>query len=281
MKPQVKLNDLLQMPKEQYEDIRVKFNVRSPDDEDPIEVYKDDPESINTSWLLWHGGRRYYPHPGIVAICLVRLNTGSDLWLLTTIKKITKLLNVSDDTGYEGEELEKFKSLYGRLVLRYHKSDRSVVKKYSTVADKLIVHELLPDIFDGDDFPGYDKVRLTHKQLNRIVRNQKRDWVAALENQKAVYLITDTASGKLYVGSATSENGMLLARWSDYIDSGHGGNDGLRELIKKKGLSYASQHFVYSILENYNARVDDQIIMSRESWWKDTLQTRQFGYNRN
>lgn len=52
MKPQVKLNDLLQMPKEQYEDIRVKFNVRSPDDEDPIEVYKDDPESINTSWLL-------------------------------------------------------------------------------------------------------------------------------------------------------------------------------------------------------------------------------------
>lgn len=200
---------------------------------------------------------------------------------MTTIKKITKLLNVSDDTGYEGEELEKFKSLYGRLVLRYHKSDRSVVKKYSTVADKLIVHELLPDIFDGDDFPGYDKVRLTHKQLNRIVRNQKRDWVAALENQKAVYLITDTASGKLYVGSATSENGMLLARWSDYIDSGHGGNDGLRELIKKKGLSYASQHFVYSILENYNLRVDDQIIMSRESWWKDTLQTRQFGYNRN
>ena len=113
--------------------------------------------------------------------------------------------------------------IYCKCQLRYHKSDRSVVKKYSTVADKLIVHELLPDIFDGDDFPGYDKVRLTHKQLNRIVRNQKRDWVAALENQKAVYLITDTASGKLYVGSATSENGMLLARWSDYIDSGHGG----------------------------------------------------------
>ena len=38
---------------------------------------------------------------------------------------------------------------------------------------------------------------------------------------------------------------------------------------------------VYSILENYNARVDDHIVLSRESWWKDVLLTRQFGYNHN
>ena len=274
---QLKLNDLLQIPKEQFEDIRVKFNICSPY-EDPLEVYKNDPERINTSWLFWREKRRYYPFPGIVAISLIRLSY--DTWLLTTIKKVTKLLD-GDGVAYEGEEVDRYKSLYGRVILRYHKSSMQGVMKYSTVVDDLVVHELLPGTFDGDDFPGYDRVRLTYDQLKRIVRNRKRDWIAALENQKAVYLITDTQTGKMYVGSATSENGMLLTRWQNYVDSGHGGNVGLIELMEKRGFSYIKRNFVYSILENYNARVDDHVILVRESWWKDTLLTRKFGYNRN
>ena len=276
--PQLKLNDLLRIPEEQFGNIRVKFNICSPY-EDPLEVYKSDPEKINTSWLFWREQRRYYPHTGILAISLVRLS--SETWLLTTIKKITKLLDVTEGVGYEGDEIGKYRSLYGRVILRYHKSSMQGVMKYSTVFEELVVHELLPDTFEGDDFPGYEKVRLTYDQLARIVHNQKRDWVAALENQKAVYLITDVRTGKMYVGSATSENGMLLARWRNYVDNGHGGNVMLKELIDKKGFLYVRENFVYTILENYNARVDDQIILTRESWWKDTLQTRQFGYNRN
>ena len=277
MTNQLKLNDLLQIPKEQFGDIRVKFNIPSPY-EDPIEVYKNDPERINTSWLFWREKRRHYPYPGILAICLVRLSY--DMWLLTTIKKVTKLLD-GDGVAYEGVEVDRFKSLYGRLILKYHKSAMQGVMKYSTVEDGLTIHELLPDTFEGDEFPGYDKVRLTYDQLYRIVRNQKRDWIAALGNQRAVYLITDIKTGKMYVGSATSENGMLLARWRNYVDSGHGGNIGLIELMRKEGFPYIKQNFVYSILENYNARVDDHIVLSRESWWKDVLLTRQFGYNYN
>ncbi len=105
---QLKLNDLLQIPKEQFEDIRVKFNICSPY-EDPLEVYKNDPEKINTSWLFWREKRRYYPYPGIVAISLIRLSY--DTWLLTTIKKVTKLLE-GDGVAYEGEEVDRYKSLY-------------------------------------------------------------------------------------------------------------------------------------------------------------------------
>lgn len=36
-----------------------------------------------------------------------------------------------------------------------------------------------------------------------------------------------------------------------------------------------------STLVNYNARVDDHVILERESWWKETLQSRAFGYNSN
>ena len=178
-------------------------------------------QEVNTVWLLWQGSkRRYYTRVGIIAINLIPLS--GDTWLLTTIKEITKILDVKEDVGYEARELPEYSSLYGRLILKFHKTSMQGVLKYETVRNDLVVHELLPDPFDGDDFPGYDKVRLTYDQLNRIIVNKKCDWIAALENQKAVYLITDTNNGKLYVGSATSSCGMLLSRWSAYASNGHG-----------------------------------------------------------
>ncbi|MBQ4284183.1 MAG: hypothetical protein IJB96_09690 [Lachnospira sp.] len=62
---------------------------------------------------------------------------------------------------------------------------------------------------------------------------------------------------------------------------GHGGNKELKLLVEEKGFDYVKMHFQYSILENYNAKVDDHVILSRESWWKETLQSRVFGYNAN
>lgn len=163
--------------------------------------------------------------------------------VLTTIKEITELVDVQDDVGYEARELPEYAPLYGRLILKFHKGSQQGVMKYDTVREKLIVHELLPDTFDGDDFPGYDRVRLTYDQLNRIIVNKKRDWVAALENQKAVYLITDTNNGKFYVGSATSNYGMLLARWSAYANNGHGGNVELVKLVEQEGFDYVKKYF--------------------------------------
>lgn len=96
-----------------------------------------------------------------------------------------------------------------------------------------------------------------------------------------MYLITDKNNGKLYVGSATGENGMLLQRWQNYAENGHGGNVELKALIEREGFEYIKQNFQYSILENYNSKVDDESILTRESWWKETLQSRRFGYNSN
>ena len=152
---------------------------------------------------------------------------------------------------------------------------------YSTVRNDMEVLQLLPAAFDGDEFPGYDNVRLSYVQLASILERRKQSWIAALENQKAVYLITDTYNGKLYVGSATSDSGMLLQRWSNYVENGHGGNKELVTLVKEKGFDYVQKYFQYSILENYNAKIDDHVVLKREAWWKDTLHSRQFGYNAN
>lgn len=65
------------------------------------------------------------------------------------------------------------------------------------------------------------------------------------------------------------------------MNNGHGGNKELVALVEREGFDYVRENFQYSILENYNAKVDDHIILERESWWKETLQSRVWGYNSN
>jgi hypothetical protein len=55
----------------------------------------------------------------------------------------------------------------------------------------------------------------------------------------------------------------------------------LKEIVSELGFDYIKKYFQYSILENYNARTDDQLVLNRESWWKKTLGTRAFGLNSN
>ena len=271
------LNDLLHFPKELLENAKIRFN-QYDSLANPMELYLKDPEIVNTQWLFWRTKQRYFK-VGQIAVCLLKLSP--DTWLLTTIKRITKELDVLNGINYEGQELDEYQQYYGRVIIKYHKTAQTQGINYPTISSELEVLQLLPTTFDGDEFPGYDNVKLSYSQLLTILQRKKQSWISALENQKAVYLITDTSNGKLYVGSATGDNGMLLQRWQQYAQNGHGGNKELITLINSKGFDYVKKHFQYSILENYNSKIDDHVILKRESWWKDVLQSRRFGYNGN
>lgn len=273
----IMLNDLLRFDAAEVPNVRVKFNIYNGYD-DPLDLYKTNPDEVNVTWFLWHDDRRYF-NVGQTAICLLKLR--GDQWLLTTIKKITRLLDVTDGVGYDADEVKEYEQYFGRLVVEYHNPCRTMGRKYENVMDELEVVQILNEQYTGNEFPGYENVRLSYPLLKNIVDRQLPGWVDALRNQKAVYLITDTKTGKMYVGSATSQTGMLLQRWSSYAADGHGGNVELRELVKQQGLDYVKENFQYSILENYNARMDDGYILKRESWWKETLCTRTHGYNKN
>lgn len=273
----IMLNDLLRFDAAEVPNVRVKFNISNGYD-DPLDLYKTNPDEVNVTWFLWHDDRRYF-NVGQTAICLLKLR--GDQWLLTTIKKITRLLDVTDGVGYDADEVKEYEQYFGRLVVEYHNPCRTMGRKYENVMDELEVVQILNEQYTGNEFPGYENVRLSYPLLKNIVDRQLPGWVDALRNQKAVYLITDTKTGKMYVGSATSQTGMLLQRWSSYAADGHGGNVELRELVKQQGFDYVKENFQYSILENYNARMDDGYILKRESWWKETLCTRTHGYNKN
>ncbi len=271
------LNDLLHIEDEILKNTKIKFNQYN-GQTDPMDEYKREPEKINSEWLFWRTETKYFKI-GQIAICLLKLTY--DTWLLTTIKRITKDFNIKNAVNYEGEEMPDYQQYFGRVIVKYRKKHQSQCVYAEGIIDTLEVIHILPSIYDGEDFPGYDNVRLSFKQLETIILRNKRDWITALENQKAVYLITDLSNGQLYVGMATGDNGMLLQRWRNYITNGHGGNKDLIKLVEEKGFDHIKNNFQYSILENYNMRTDKDFISKRESWWKITLDSRKHGYNKN
>lgn len=276
---EIKLNDLFKFSSEDKQKVKIKLNVWN-GYTSPLDEYKNNPEIVNNNWFLYkpESGRNYF-YEGEIALNFIPL--GDDAWLLTSVKEINKSLDVSDDIGYEATEMNIYKQYFGRVVVKFHKYFKSTVIKFGNYENDLVVLQILPSLYEDDEFPGYENVRLSYNNLKQIIERKKMSWIGALENQKAVYLITDTKTGKLYVGSATSQYGMLLQRWKAYINNGTGGNQGLEEVKKAKGFEYIKKNFEYSILENYNARIDDNYVLSRESWWKETLKSRYFGYNYN
>ncbi len=112
-----------------------------------------------------------------------------------------------------------------------------------------------------------------------IIRDNIPSWRSALSNVKGVYLIADKLTGKQYVGSAYGDE-CIWQRWSAYAKDGHGGNRELQNLLSERGEKY-KYNFKYSILEVCNMNLGNEYIIGRESYWKEVLQTREFGLNKN
>ena len=170
----------------------------------------------------------------------------------------------------------------GRLVITWEdRKTMNIVMRDSDAISRLTVKTILEQPYNelGEDFPGYENVDLSWNGLRRVLKF--KNWQTVLENQKAVYLITDTATNKRYVGSAYGED-MLLGRWRNYAENGYGGNKELKALVEENGLEYVKNNFRYSILDIYKSTTDDEAIIARESWWKNILLTRgDYGYNAN
>ena len=123
------------------------------------------------------------------------------------------------------------------------------------------------------DFPGYLDVILHYDQLVKIIENPDtyRDWHTHLSAVGGVYLITDTATGFQYVGSAYGEKG-ILGRWSDYAKDPTGGNKALRDLLKDD--QRRAQRLQFSIMEILDKTLADTEVIRREFQLKDKLGSR-------
>lgn len=266
------LNDILKF--ESLDNIKVRFNLMFDNNWNPIEIFKTRDFDTLLRGQYWNYKTKKSYKEGQITIGFIKIANNEDLWLLFHIGKVTKDLNKLDGVGFEFEQNSDLEKYFGRLIIKYKNKAQTMIRKASSVFDECEVVQLLPDTFDNDIFPGYDKVNISWKELSRVI--SKESWKTALQNQKGVYLITDTSCGKMYVGSAYGGN-MILGRWQSYVKNGNGGNVEL----KKLSLAHIQEFFRYSILDIFKSTTDDNVIIERESWWKETLLTRKFGYNIN
>ena len=199
-----------------------------------------------------------------------------------TKNTIPKGLPEKEATKYLGENavfaLEKVDALEEyekKLIIDWGTAARSWHQKGTT--EKAIV-SIAPD--EKKVFTGFENLVKTYDELKEIVENPTvyEDWHTALKSVYAVYLIVDTETGKQYVGSAYGQDG-LFGRWSVYVQTHHGGNKGMKEVVCNYPERYHA--FQFSILQILPKTVTDEEVIRIESLWKSKLLSIQFGMNEN
>ena len=204
-------------------------------------------------------------------------------YTVTDIKPVSKknmpdgfpLPELFDDENYRQyilEDTDFLKDLKNRLIIEWGGSARAWYQKGSNKKEIVSIH--------SKEFPGYENIILSFDQLKEIVDNPfaHEAYVSALENIYAVYLISNTKTGKLYVGSACGGLG-LLRRWEDYVKTYHGGNKLLKEYLKTDPKGY--ENFQFSILQIFSKNTKEDIVIDTETLFKKKLLSKEFGYNEN
>ncbi len=242
--------------------------------EDPLDVYL---AGDFDDWQSWQTKRNFQLDFVVSLIALRRSNT----WLFAGAHESHESEWVEEHGLYRYRLLRRDgpNELDGRLVVYFERPGRQSYLLGEKWEQALHVAEIRPEKLRVAEFPGYSWSMLSKQQLDTVVKQEVESWKSALGSVAGVYLIADRQTGKLYVGSATGDEG-IWSRWCAYSATGHGGNRELRELLRRKGDDYA-ENFQFGILEIADSHASTDDVLSRESHWKELLLTRTYGYNAN
>jgi len=268
----IKVTDILDL--EAPEKYKVHAPTRSCDGH-PLDAFVSD-ENAWIGWNQYRPSRNDFNRPYIFTMMEFYPKPKPRTWLFGGIFEVVE----RKEDSYVVKELEKYKKYTGRLLLNLEYNDRTRRLCLENYINDISVNQIFEHRYTGKAFPGYDEINDEFHILEPIFKRGKSDWKTALENVKGVYLLTDKETGKSYVGSAYSDDG-IWSRWSQYITTFHGWNDKMITLVNEKGEEYIRNNLKFSILEIYKKDTPDDHIRERESYWKEKLMTREHGYNLN
>jgi hypothetical protein len=155
--------------------------------------------------------------------------------------------------------------LAGRLVIEWGGGERSWIQRADN-QNKTVLQ--LRDRFREPDFPGFTRFISPLSKIEGLPPS----WVTTLASSGGVYLLTCPRTREQYVGSATGEQGFH-GRWLGYTRDGHGGNVELK--------SREPSDYQVSILEVAGSGATLENVLEMESRWKQKLQSREMGLNKN
>jgi hypothetical protein len=244
--------------------------------DEPIDVYN---RGEFDEWQRWQNGNNF-GRPLVVSLIQAGATTR---WMFAGLfRQVGFTLHDDKPKGgfyYDLERIVSTESLEGRLFCSSVYKHRQTYLRGEYLVGDLTITELLPERLSLGRFPGYKLVDITKQDLNLLVKHDTESWKTALSAVKGIYLITDTKTGKLYVGKADGELG-IWGRWINYASTGHGHN---KALVRELGLKATDRQddLRFSLLEIMDLQSAPGEIDKRESHWKTILMSRQYGYNRN
>jgi hypothetical protein len=166
---------------------------------------------------------------------------------------------------YDLQVDERLADLQGTLFIEWGQGARAWVQRADNQNKPII--ELRRE-FKEADFPGF----LNFMEPLSKIEGLPKTWIAILKQTAGVYLLTCPKTKEQYVGSASGDEGFWH-RWMDYVLTGHGGNISLK--------SRERTDYRVSILEVAGTGSNPDDIRKMESRWKEKLQSREMGLNKN
>ena len=280
----LRLNDILNLSESEVKNSKIELNISAgKKGEQFIDIWLrlDDKEKTSgnnkISYWPWYGKFHNFNEEQLV---FSFIRKSDDEWLFISAGKI---ISIPENNHAKVEILERFKPLFGRLIMHYYKGNTfgRYTFNLSHLKGEESIKEILPCLYNGDSFNGYDNVNLPYIKLKDILDYKiMPTYAEALKKITGVYCLTDTYNGKLYIGSATGTEG-IAQRWGNYLSSKHGGNVKLRKLYEDKGAEYFEKYFTFTLIEYFGLSYDSDKIKEREQYWKKCFDTIKNGYNDN
>ena len=169
----IKLNDLLQLTREEIDKTKIRFMVPNDginfnpntDAEDPKKQDK-----VNLEALVYNRKKSMSFTRGVIAIGFIRIH--DDYWLMTGIVKIIK------DNGLDQPATaEYFTKKYNfRLVIKFKKRSQQGILLAKNIIDELEVIEIWnPNrTLDDKTFPGYKNVSVSYRELKKKLESSEQ-----------------------------------------------------------------------------------------------------------
>lgn len=183
--------------------------------------------------------------------------------------RVTPHTGVVDTAGsYDMYDLRldvAFAEFDGKLFIDWGEGTRAWVQRAER-QDKRVTELRLK--YEEDAFPGFLNFL---EPLSKIV-SLPPSWISVLKSSSGIYLLTCPRTKEQYIGSVTGKEGFWQ-RWQGYCQTGHGGNVALK--------SREPSDYQVSILEVAGSSATDGEILQMEGRWKQKLQSREMGLNRN
>ena len=178
---------------------------------------------------------------------------------------------------YNLSETNLFADLKDRLIIEWGSATQSWYQGATNRKHILAINSQVKYPFEGYEscIYSFDKLKDIVDDMGMSVYEEH---YKALSRVKGVYLIVDTTDGKQYIGSAYGDKG-IFGRWSEYVNTHHGGNKELISLLEKEPERY--KNFRFTILKIFSEGATEKEVRAAEDLYKAKLGTFEFGLNDN